>query len=133
MEDLTATEARERLARWFQEGEKLLPHLSVLLSSQEGNNAKVAELARECERIRKEADDLRAQLENQSKEYDRLRVERDEIAQAFGKLVDSVQPINQIAQRLGVRKSPFERTPAPPGATAPQTPPPAPTPVKPTG
>ncbi|OLC17123.1 MAG: hypothetical protein AUH29_03155 [Candidatus Rokubacteria bacterium 13_1_40CM_69_27] len=128
MEPTVAADIRERVAQWVQEGLRLLPHLPGLLHSAEA--ARAAELERECEKLRRELEDLR-------KEQERLRGDRDEVTQAFSRLMESVQPINQLVQKLGVRRSPFERdprgsaTPPAPGTTAPSggTPPgPAPTP-----
>lgn len=120
MEPAAAAEIRERVARWVQEGLKLLPHLPTLLHGDE----RTADLERECEKLRRELEDLR-------KEQERLRADRDEVTHAFGRLMESVQPISQLVQKLGVRRSPFERDPraaaaAPaPGPAAPSTAPPA--------
>lgn|SRR2546425_8692995 len=136
MEPMGSTEARERLTRWVLEGEKLFPHLAALLTSGEG--PRLGELERECEKLRKETAEVRRNLEDLRRDHDRLKSERDEVTQAFAKLLDSVQPINQLAQKMGLRRSPFERdpraggpTPASPGApaagtTAPSAPPPTP-------
>jgi hypothetical protein len=55
------------------------------------------------------------------------------VTQAFAKLMDSVQPMTVLAQKIGVRRSPFEREPraaTPAGGTSsaptPSVPPPAP-------
>jgi FtsZ-binding cell division protein ZapB len=135
MDPMGPAEARERLTRWVLEGEKLFPHLPALLTG--GEATRLSELERECEKLRKETVELRRNLEDLRREHDRLKSERDEVTQAFAKLLDSVQPINQIAQKWGVRRSPFERNPgagAPPPAspsgpaagTAPSVPPPTP-------
>ncbi|MGH7393644.1 MAG: hypothetical protein ACREM3_29945 [Candidatus Rokuibacteriota bacterium] len=107
-------ETREKLAHWVQDGVKLFPHLPLLFHGDEVNGARVADLERECDRLRKEAGDLRRELDELRREHERLQMERDEVTQAFSKLMDSVQPINQIAQKLGVKRSPFERTTAAP-------------------
>ncbi|HEV8640575.1 MAG TPA: hypothetical protein VGV13_05705 [Methylomirabilota bacterium] len=130
MEPTVAADIRERLARWVQEGLKLLPHLPAFLH---GDDPRTAELERECEKLRRELEDLR-------KEHERMRADREEVTQAFGRLMESVQPINQLVQKLGVRRSPFERDPraAPasptpsttaPSATTPPGPAPAPGPT----
>jgi hypothetical protein len=51
-----------------------------------------------------------------------LREEKDEAAQAFARLLETVQSTNQIAQKLGVTKSPFARTQQPAPAAAPAAP-----------
>jgi len=112
-----APETREKVAHWVQDGLTLFPHLPALLQADEGGSARLADLERECDRLRKEAGDLRRELDDLRREHDRLRAERDEVTQAFAKLMDSVQPMNQIAQKLGVKRSPFDRSG--PGAPAP--------------
>lgn len=109
MEPMGPEEARERLTRWVLEGEKLFPHLPGLLMSGEG--AKHSDLERDYEKLRKDSADLRRNLDELRREHERLKSERDEIAQALAKLMESVQPFNQIAQKLGVKRSPFERDP----------------------
>lgn len=108
------TDTREKLAHWVQDGIKLFPLLPMLFHGGEVNEARLADLERECDRLRKESGDLRRELDELRREHERLRAERDEVTQAFLKLMDSVQPISQIAQKLGVKRSPFERTPAAP-------------------
>lgn len=138
MEPMGPAEARERVTRWVLEGEKLFPHLPALLTG--GEATKVNDLERECEKLRKETAELRRNFDDLRREYERLKSERDEVTQAFAKLIESVQPINLIAQKLGVRRSPFEReskpagappaSPGGPAAPPPPTPPP-PTPAPP--
>jgi hypothetical protein len=118
--DMAAGETREKLAQWVQDGLRLLPHLLPLLHGDTAA-AKVVDLEKESDRLRRELDELR-------KEHERLRSDRDEVALVLNRLMDSVQPINQIAQKLGVRRSPFERdpkapTPAPPAMPAGSSPP----------
>lgn len=122
MEGTPASDVREKVSHWVQEGMRLLPHLPVLLHHDE---------AAEADRLRKQMVDLRKELEDLRREHERLRADRDEIGQALTRLMDSVQPINQIAQKLGVRPSPFQGGPKPPtpaSATPPSAPAPAPAP-----
>lgn len=125
MDGMPAAEMREKVAHWVQDGLRLLPHLPPLLQGDTAA-ARVVELERESGKLRKEVSDLRRELEELRKEYDRLRTDRDEVAAVLNRLMDSVQPISQIAQKLGVRRSPFERDPkvptpaAPTGAPAPK-------------
>lgn len=121
MNETPTVDMREKVAHWVQDSLKLLPHLPALLHGDDAGAARVAELQRECERLRKELDDLR-------KEHERLRSDRDEVTQALGRLMDSVQPINQLAQRLGVRRSPFDREARPASSAPPPTTAPAPAP-----
>ncbi len=120
-----APETRSRVAHWVQDGLKLFPHLPVLLLGDEVSVARIADLERECNRLRKESGDVRRELDELKREHERLRAERDEVTQAFTRMMDSVQPMNQLVQKLGARKSPFERasaaapTPAAAGAPAP--------------
>src|SRR5262245_21106161 len=116
MEGFTpGTDVRERTAHWVQEGIRLLPHLPALIHNED---------ATEADRLRKQVAELRKELDELRREHERLRADRDEIGQALTRVMDSVQPINQIAQKLGVRRSPFEGGPKAP-APAP-APPPAP-------
>jgi len=122
MDGMPAAETREKVAHWVQEGLRLLPHLPPLLQGDTAA-ARVVELERESEKLRKEVADLRRELDELRKEHDRLRTDRDEVAVVLNRLMDSVQPINQIVQKLGVRRSPFERDPKAPAPTAPVGPP----------
>lgn len=113
-------ETREKLVHWIQDGLRLFPLLPTLFHGGQVNGARLADLERECDRLRKESGDLRRELDELRQEHDRLHAERDEVTQAFSKLMDSVQPINQLAQKLGVKRSPFDRSPgAPPQAPKP--------------
>ena len=60
-------------------------------------------------------------MDELKKQNDILRAEKEEAAGAFAKLLDTVQSTNQIAQKLGMTKSPFARQSAPgaPPAAAP--------------
>jgi predicted nuclease with TOPRIM domain len=119
MEGTPGTEARDRVTHWVQEGMKLLPHLPALLHHDE---------AAEADRLRKEVADLRKELDELRKDHERLRADREEAAQALTRLMDSVAPINQIAQKLGLRRSPFEREPKGPTPAPAPAPGPAPRP-----
>ena len=50
-----------------------------------------------------------------------MLAEKVEAGQAIAKVLETVQATNQIAQKLGVTKSPFARREAPAAAPAPQT------------
>ena len=102
MEEGTAADKREHVTRWVEEGAQLFGLLPELLNSDEQLRARTEAAERECEKLRKETAELR-------KETQQLRSERDEVAQAFSKLMETAQPMNQIAQKLGLKKSPFER------------------------
>lgn len=112
--DMAASETRERLAQWVQDALRLLPHLLPLLHGETA--AKVVDLEKESDKLRKENADLRRELDDLRKEHDRLRADRDEVALVLNRLMDSVQPVSQIAQKLGARRSPFERDPKAPVA-----------------
>ena len=49
-----------------------------------------------------------------------LRSEKDEAGQALARVLETVQATNQIAQKLGVTRSPFARRDAAPAAASPQ-------------
>lgn len=118
MDGMPASDTREKLAQWVQEGLRLLPHLLPLLHGDTAA-ARVVDLERESDKLRKEVSDVRRELDDLRKEHDRLRADRDEVGLVLSRLMDSVQPINQIAQKLGVRRSPFERDPKAPAPAAP--------------
>jgi hypothetical protein len=129
MDGAPGIDIRDRMSHWVQEGIRILPHLPALLHHED---------AGEADRLRKQVTELRKELDDLRKEHERLRADRDEIGQALSRVMDSVQPINQIAQKFAVRRSPFEGGPkapapaappaAPPAAAAP-TPPPGPRPA----
>ena len=143
MED-AAVMARQRLARWIEDSREVFALLPELLDGVQKASAKTEHAEREAERLRRELMGLRkeltdardketggraqhGELEKQLEELKRineqLRGEKEEAAQAFAKLLETVQSTNQIAQKLGVAKSPFARTqqkePAPPASPAP--------------
>jgi len=68
--------------------------------------------------MQKEHGDLHKQLEALRQENEQLLSEKAEAGQALAKMLETVQATNQIAQKLGVTKSPFARREAP--AAAPQ-------------
>ena len=145
MENPAVAHARERLSRWLEDGRELLALLPEVLDSGQKTAAKLEHAERDAERLRRELMELRKelseakdraqhnahdkQLEDFRKQVDELRraneqlkSEKDEAAQAFAKLLETVQSTNQIAQKLGVTKSPFARTPKEPAAPASPTP-----------
>jgi hypothetical protein len=69
--------------------------------------------------MKKEHMDLQRELEEVRKQNEVLRGEKDEAANALAKVLETVQATNQIAQKLGVTKSPFARREAPAPAAAP--------------
>jgi len=134
MENPAVTHARERLSRWLEDGRELLALLPEVLDSGQKTAAKLEHAERDAERLRRELMELRKELseakdraqnneaERQLEEYRRqfeelrraneqLKNEKDEVAQAFAKLLETMQSTNQIAQKLGVTKSPFARAP----------------------
>ena len=145
MDGAAAAQTRERLARWLEDGRDILAALGEQLDSGHKATAKLEHAERDAERLRRELMELRKelseakdraqhnahdkQLEEFRKQVDelqraneQLRGEKDEAAQAFAKLLETVQSTNQIAQKLGVTKSPFARTPKEPAAPASPTP-----------
>ena len=137
MDDAAGTQARERLIRWMDESREVLSLLATLVDSNQRVTAKLQHAEHETEVLRKELHELRKEISelrdesgermkahgdiaNQLAELQRqnelLKQEKEEAAQAFARLLESVQSTNQIAQKLGVTKSPFARTPQPPAA-----------------
>jgi chromosome segregation ATPase len=145
MDDAAGTQARERLIRWMDESREVLSLLAVLVESSHRVSAKLQHSEHETEVLRKELHELRKEIselrdvsgerqkaqgdiQNQlaelQKQNEILREEKEEAAQAFARLLETVQSTNQIAQKLGVTRSPFARTqqpsaPVPPAPAAP--------------
>jgi chromosome segregation ATPase len=146
MEDAAVTQARERLTRWIEDGREIFALLPELLDSRHQMTAKIEHAERDAERLRRELmelrkelseakdketggraqhselekqlDEYRKQLEELRKANEQLKGEKEEAAQAFAKLLETVQSTNQIAQKLGVTKSPFARPPKEPASPA---------------
>jgi len=132
-----------RLARWIEDSREIFALLPELLDGVQKASAKTEHAEREAERLRRELMGLRKeltdardketggraqhgelekQLEDYKKQIEELKGEKEEAAQAFAKLLETVQSTNQIAQKLGVTKSPFARAhkePAPPASPTP--------------
>jgi septal ring factor EnvC (AmiA/AmiB activator) len=132
---------RERFARWIEETKELLAVLPALLDHDQQLAARNDHAERETERLRRELTELRKELaeaktqavdsrrehgdlqkelEQARRENEQLRSEKDEAGQALAKVLETVQATNQIAQKLGVTRSPFARREAPAPAAAPQ-------------
>jgi uncharacterized coiled-coil DUF342 family protein len=147
MDESAGAQARERLIRWMDESREVLSVLAVLVESSQRVSAKLQHSERETEVLRKELHELRkeisdlrdisgerarahgdvqSQLAELQKQNEVLKQEKEEAAQAFARLLETFQSTNQIAQKLGVTKSPFARTAASgtpaaaPAAPAPQ-------------
>ena len=139
MDDAAGAQARERLLRWMDESREVLSLLAVLVESSHRLSSKLQHsehetdvLRKELHELRKELSDLReqhgehqkahgdvqSQLADLRKQNETLRQEKEEAAQAFARLLETVQSTNQIAQKLGVTRSPFARTPSAPAAPA---------------
>jgi len=125
------TQIRERVTRWIEEGRDLFPLLPELLGAEkeaELLRRELMELRKELAEskshsgdMQKEYGDLHKQVEALRQQNEQLMAEKAEAGQALAKVLETVQATNQIAQKLGVTKSPFARrdTPAAPAA-APQ-------------
>jgi uncharacterized coiled-coil DUF342 family protein len=145
MDDAAGTQARERLIRWMDESREVLSVLAVLVDASHKVSAKLQHSEHETDVLRKELHELRKEIselrdasgehqkaqgdiQNQlvelQKQNDVLKQEKEEAAQAFARLLETFQSTNQIAQKLGVTKSPFARTqqPAPATPAAPASP-----------
>ena len=121
---------RERITRWIEESKELFAMLPELLEIEQKLSAKTEHAEKEAERLRrelgelrkelaetktqdvevkKEAGDLHKQLDDLRKQNEQLKAEKEEAGQALAKVLETVQATNQIAQKLGVTKSPFAR------------------------
>ncbi len=146
MED---TQLRERITRWMEESKELFALLPEFLEIEQKLSAKTDHAEKESERLRKELNELRKELgeaktqgvgmrkehgeiqkelDDLRKQNEAIRAEKEEATQALTKVLETVQATNQIAQRLGVTKSPFARRVEAPAAAPTPAPAPAPTP-----
>jgi chromosome segregation ATPase len=131
---------RERFTRWIEDTKELFALLPELLDHDQQLTAKSDHAEQETERLRRELtelrkelaeaktsggdlrrehDDVQKELEALRRENEQLRTDKDDAGQALAKVLETVQATNQIAQRLGVTRSPFARRDAP-APTAPQ-------------
>ena len=111
---------RERFARWIEDTKELFGLLPGLLDHDQQLTAKTDHAEQETERLRRELGELRKELDETRKQNEQLRTDKDEAAQALAKVLETVQATNQVAQKLGVMRSPFARREAPPPAPAAQ-------------
>ena len=111
---------RERFARWIEDTKELFALLPVLLDHDQQLTAKTDHAEQETERLRRELGELRKELDETRKQNEQLRADKDEAAQALAKVLETVQATNQVAQKLGVMRSPFARREAPAPAPAAQ-------------
>jgi septal ring factor EnvC (AmiA/AmiB activator) len=137
------SQVRERFARWIEDTKELFGLLPGLLDHDQQLNAKSDHAEQESERLRRELSELRKELaetkaqavdsrrehgdlqkelDEARRQNEQLRSDKDEAAGALAKVLETVQATNQIAQKLGVTRSPFARRDAP----APAAPQPAP-------
>ena len=134
-------QVRERFARWIEDTKELFAMLPALLDHDQQLTAKTDHAEQESERLRRELNELRKELgeaktqgvdlrrehgdlqkelDEARKQNEQLRTDKDEAAQALAKVLETVQATNQIAQKLGVTRSPFARRDTPAPAAAPQ-------------
>jgi chromosome segregation ATPase len=136
------SQVRERFARWIEDTKELFGLLPGLLDHDQQLTARSDHAAQESERLRHELGELRKELaetkaqavdsrrehgglqkelDEARRENEQLRSDKDEAAGALAKVLETVQATNQIAQKLGVTRSPFARrdAPVPPAAPLP--------------
>ena len=113
-------QVRERFARWIEDTKELFALLPVLLDHDQQLTAKTDHAEQETERLRRELGELRKELDETRKQNEQLRTDKDEAAQALATVLETVQATNQVAQKLGVMRSPFARREAPAPAPAAQ-------------
>lgn len=78
-----ATETRQKVAHWIEEGQFLVPGL---LDQHERLCARAEAAEQECEKLRQQLGDLRSEKE-------RLEAERSELAEVL-------RPMTEVAQKL---------------------------------
>src|SRR6185295_4578804 len=115
-----------RISRWVEDSKEFFALLPELLEIEQKLSAKTEHAEKESERLRKElaelrkaktqgvdfrkaSGDLHKELDDLRKQNEVLRAEKEEAGQALAKVLETVQATNQIAQKLGVTKSPFAR------------------------
>jgi uncharacterized protein (DUF3084 family) len=113
-------QVRERFARWIEDTKELFALLPELLDHDQQLTAKSDHAEQETERLRRELAELRKELTDSRTENEQLRTDKDEAAQALARVLETVQATNQIAQKLGVTRSPFARRDTPAPTAAPQ-------------
>lgn len=113
-------QVRERFARWIEDTKELFALLPKLLDHDQQLTAKSDHAEMETERLRRELAELQRSVEEARAENEQLRTDKDEAAQALAKVLETVQATNQIAQKLGVTRSPFARRDSPAPTAAPQ-------------
>lgn len=138
---MEGTQIRERFMRWIEETRDLFALLPGLVDHDQELTEKSDHAEKETERLRQELAELRKELadarsfaieahkghgelqkelEEVRRQNEQLRGDKDEAAQALARVLETVQATNQIAQKLGVTKSPFARREAPGVQPAPQ-------------
>jgi len=120
---MDAAQVRERVTRWIEEGRDLFALLPEFLGAEkeaELLRRELMELRKELVEsksqsgdMQKEHSDLHRQVEALRQQNEQLLAEKAEAGQALAKMLETVQATNQIAQKLGVTKSPFARRDAP--------------------
>ena len=124
------SQLRERITRWIEESRELFTLLPELVEFEQKLHAKSDHAEKETEKLRKElaelrkeladaktkgvdfrkeSGDLHKELDDLRKQNEQLKAEKEEAGQALAKVLETVQATNQIAQKLGVTKSPFAR------------------------
>jgi chromosome segregation ATPase len=133
---MEGTQVRDRFIRWMDEARELFALLPEVLN----HDQRTDQAEKETERLRRELNELRKELgdakihmdelrkghadalrelEEVLRQNETLRAEKEEAGQALAKVLETVQATNQIAQKLGVTKSPFARRDGPAGAPQP--------------
>jgi hypothetical protein len=105
MDELNATEARQRVERWADEGQHLLGRvLPGLLEQHDRLRARAEDAEQANEKLRQELADLQRELHTLRVENQLYRKEQTEIRDVFSKLVEHtsqmLKPMNEILHKL---------------------------------
>jgi uncharacterized coiled-coil DUF342 family protein len=105
MDELTAAEARQRIARWVEEGQRLLGQVLPELLEELGRLRRRAdELEQANARLRQELTELQHTLHGLRLENQVLRRERSEIEDGLARLVahtsQMLAPMNEMLARF---------------------------------
>ena len=98
MEPIPVQEARLRIARWIEDGEAVLGVLPGFFDEHERMRERLEATEREAGQLRGELGEAREQITTLRAEVDRLRREREEVAEAVAESMNRL--MNDALQRL---------------------------------
>lgn len=105
MEQINASEARQRVERWAEEGQELLARiLPTILDECDRLQARAEAAEQNAGRLRSELGEVERELSDLRTVNDHLRREQAEIRTVFVKLADQasqlLQPLNEMLTKM---------------------------------